>query len=411
MKHKNKQVENLHGYWWLENQQNSLSKIIFHLILRISIHLPASTKHDFLTFIETLALFISRLTNIFSIYRLPLYEYEGIEKKSNKKINILISADKESSDYFQNLVGKNMKLKNDFGNLSLFKILKIIKENKNYDMAILKTDIFYQKYLNHHKYLTLPEYVSFNFSQKSSVNNILTSFSQEIIDELNKDNRSETTYEISTKLNDFIMFYNKMYLPYVTWKHHSNAKIVTFSSILFLYHQGGKILFIKEKNEIIFAGLFLERKNTIKTYYAAFMQDKFEYLKKGVTARSYYYILKYALKNNKLSIDFGTARPFINDGLFKYKSKWGMKLQLSPPGISQIYSLKFKNNSVSVRNFLSSNPFIFLEKKNLIGIYFIDKKNKNSLHKKTHSNNLKGLSDIRFTSPRDFLYWHIVRKQ
>ena len=392
-----------HGYWWLVKQANTLSRIILTSISNISNHLAIGTTKVILNFLQKLAFLTSRLINIISINKLQLYQYEGIEKFSNKKINILLSLDDESKNFFKNLIGDKFKLQKEYGNLSLKKINKIIIKNSSHDIAIIKADLFYRKYLQRHGYHIIPEYISFSSYPSSTIENIMTTFNQEVIQELEKASAYQLTYDITSNYNDFKNFYQKMYLPYINWKHQSHAKIASFSSILFLYHQGAKILQIKENNEIIFSGIFIERKHSIKTYYAAFMQGKYDYLKKGVTALSYYYLIKYAYNKNKKSIDFGTARPFITDGMFKYKSKWGMNIELSPPGISQIFSIKFKTNSASVRSFLLNNSFISLENNELIGNFFIDQKENKSMQNEILTNNLKGLSDIRYTTTREFL--------
>ena len=39
------------------------------------------------------------------------------------------------------------------------------------------------------------------------------------------------------------------------------------------------------------------------------------------------YIMSYAREQNVHLADFGGVRPFFNDGLFRYKRKWGMTVQ------------------------------------------------------------------------------------
>ena len=95
------------------------------------------------------------------------------------------------------------------------------------------------------------------------------------------------------------------------------------------------------------------------------MKEKFDHVKRGVIAASYYYLIQYSKKSSAKLIDLGSCRPFVNDGLFNYKRKWGTKIGKSENEFSEIYSFKQCSNNKGIKSFLINNPFIYLEKNRL----------------------------------------------
>jgi hypothetical protein len=153
-----------------------------------------------------------------------------------------------------------------------------------------------------------------------------------------------------------------MYLPYISWKYGIFIKYANFYSIKHIFEQGGNILFIKRNNEYFFGGLFLKKKDKIFATYAGIMEGKFNCIHQGVIAGSYYYLISYAKNKGVKSINFGSCRPFIKDGLFSYKRKWGIKIEKTASENSENYFLKIFNNNQAMKTFLKNNPFIYFEK-------------------------------------------------
>jgi len=396
--------EQMQGNWWMEKNSYNLPNLLLRIFLKITNYLPQKYKHKLVYKTGQFILSISRIFYIISRKTTELYQIDGTEKYSNKKLTLFIASNKETRIFFSQFLFNTVLNEVNLGIFSYKKIhKKIIQQEGKYDIAIIKTDFFYQSFFQKNNYVTLPEHINFIKNIPDTIDELIINFSTELREEIDQYTHQNYTYEISSDYKKFVLFYYQMYKPYIQWKHHSTAKIVSFPSIQYLYQSGAKILFVKHNDQIIFGGLFIQIKNDIITYYASFMQNKFKYLEKGVTSLSYYFLMRYAVENKISSIDFGTASPFINEGIFKFKSKWNMTIQHSSPVISQLYSLRFKSNSTSTRSFLLHNPFIMCKEKNLILQVFSQDSNGSRLEKKKHINTLKGLTDIHFTTTRDFI--------
>ena len=400
-KQKKKQMQ---SNWWMEKNSHNTPNLLLDAYLKITQFLPTKWKNKLVYQTGQIILSLSRIYYILARKTTELYQLEGIEKYSNKKFVLLIGSNKETRIFFSHFLFNKLLNERYLGFFSYKKIhKKIIKQQGTYDLAIIKSDRYYQSFFQKNNYVLMPELISFTKILPNTSDKLSSSFTIEIQNEINHCLQLNYTYEICSDYTYFTLFYYNMYKPYIQWKHHSTAKIVSFQTIKYLYQSGAKILFVKHNDQIIFGGLFMRVKDNIITYYAAFMKDKFDYLEKGVTSLSYYFLMEYAINERIKSIDFGTASPFINEGIFKFKSKWDMTIQQPSPIVSQIYSLYFKSNSTSARSFLLHNPFIMYKDRKLIGIFFSLDYQENKLEKKKHINTLKGLSDIYYTTPRDFL--------
>jgi hypothetical protein len=182
-------------------------------------------------------------------------------------------------------------------------------------------------------------------------------------------------YEISHDKDELEFFYNQMYVPYVKWRYHNTDTLINFYAMKILFELGSKILFVKYKNDYIFGGLFIKKKDMVTAIHAGIKKGKFDHLKKGVIAASYYHLINYSKKEGARFIDLGSCRSFMNDGLFLYKLKWGAKIGKSGNENSEIFAFKKCRKNKAIDSFLTNNPFIYLDKGRLIVDILENKKN------------------------------------
>ena len=115
----------------------------------------------------------------------------------------------------------------------------------------------------------------------------------------------------------------------------------------------------------IFGGLFLVDRNKIITNYAGISDGYFNHLQNGVMALSYLLMIQHAKDIGCSKIDFGTTRPFLQDGLYKFKRKWGMNVEITSPFFSDIFSIRILSESKAMKSFLHNNKFFYLSNKKL----------------------------------------------
>jgi lipid II:glycine glycyltransferase (peptidoglycan interpeptide bridge formation enzyme) len=77
----------------------------------------------------------------------------------------------------------------------------------------------------------------------------------------------------------------------------------------------------------------------------------------GAFSALYYYTILYGYENGCREIDFLGTRPILNDGLFRYKRKWGTCIRISPVPRGDML-LKPLHLSIPVKSFFTNNFFI-----------------------------------------------------
>jgi hypothetical protein len=117
------------------------------------------------------------------------------------------------------------------------------------------------------------------------------------------------------------------------------------------------------------------------------------FIKAGANVATDLFIVKHAKELCCNFVDFGGSRPSLNDGVLRYKRKWGMNL-IDKHDTYYDFLVHWNRCSSSVIAFLSNTPLIFQDNGGLSAIKVIDcdKPATNDEAWKTyHSNWIEGL--------------------
>ncbi len=101
-----------------------------------------------------------------------------------------------------------------------------------------------------------------------------------------------------------------------------------------------------------------------------------EYTQNGVIGAIYHFCFEYLRQKGCDTVNLGRSRSFLNDGVLKYKRKWGMKVVSSS---DTSFLLGVSSLTEGVKGFLSNNPFVYIDKTGLNAAIFLEP-GKMSLH-------------------------------
>jgi hypothetical protein len=354
---------NLLRKWWFQQKHNSFFENIIQIPVTWGKYLPSPLKKSFVTYIDHAGLALFRLIHVFSSIFQPYYLVEGFEKITSKNIRVLYKGNPKNirfitKRFYHDPIQITSVNKNQVRNWKN----SYEKNTKHHpDFYITESDIFYRSYFQKKGNIIIPENITFLLDTTKSMDEIIERISPDMIQDIQKAKKTNYTYEVRNDLDAFDLFYNNMYLPYLTWKHKNSNRIASYATIRHLQAQGAEILFIKHVDEYIFGGIFHKDKKIMKTYYAGLMNNKFSHLHNGIMALSYYYLITIAKKRMCHIIDFGTASPFIDDGLYSYKSKWNMSITQSPAYSSDIFAIRIINNQEIFKQFIDTHPIHYFD--------------------------------------------------
>ena len=369
-----KMNKNLWGKWWYIHSEKNAIEYLIVATAKIGNFLPTILKKPFIKTIDLLGLLFSRFANVISFLFPSYFFFEGIEKNSKEPVHILYKGNPESIEFFTNLFfSENPSIKpltrKEGKKLQNKKNIK----HETIDLLIDSSDVFFKKHQQKKGCIIIPEHVTCILDTTLSIDEIKNKIDSDITNDLEKAKKTAYHYEIRNDPEAFMLFYYQMYLPYVSWKHKSSHRIASFATILHLAEQDAELLFIKHKEDYIFGGIFLKEKKCIKTYYAGLMKGKFSHLHNGVMALSYHYLIEIAKEKECESIDFGTARPFLDDGLYVYKNKWNMNIIQTSPFFSNIFAIQIIKNHAVIDQFISKHPIHYFNNNRLDVLYKLKK--------------------------------------
>ena len=184
--------------------------------------------------------------------------------------------------------------------------------------------------------------------------------------------KNEFIYEISHDVNKLKLFFYKMYLPYSYRKFGNLAVCANFYAIRHLFDRGSKLMLIKLNDKYVSGSLLFMRHNTLFGTHAGVIDNNIDYLKKGAATANYYFSMIWAKEIGAKFIDFGTCKPFLNDGILQYKKKWGVFIRKAESSFG-IFAFKILNHSIGIDSFLLNNPFINLNNGRIEGVIVFKK--------------------------------------
>lgn len=127
---------------------------------------------------------------------------------------------------------------------------------------------------------------------------------------------------ISERLEDLTTFYHEMFVPYTIARFGNLAVIDSYEQIKGLF-KGGFLMLITRNGERIAGVLCRADKHKLTYFRAGVINGDEEILDCGAMVAAYYYMVDYAVKNGLQELDALGSKPFLNDGVYRYKASWG----------------------------------------------------------------------------------------
>lgn len=381
-----------------ENSEETYS--IIKDFLFIGSFLPKTIKKKVFPFVESI---ISRIFFLVSYRRLSVYVLIGNEKNSGNKLSILFMGKEIPLFYLSKTLFNDKVEKKKIDEISIWHVNKFLKSYKNnVDMVIINTDRFYSSIIRKFCSVIIPEWISFLLDTSRPLQEIEKSFSRGARNDVKRIKKIGYCYEISDDPDMLLFFYNRMFLPYIKMKYGSEIPSSYYEYIKTLL-QRDSVLLVKDDDKFVCGGLIEKHGKKAQLPSMGILDGNLEYLEKSASAALFYFHIIAAKENGINLLNYGDAHPFLNDGGFQFKRKWGMYVTVSNFQFG-VFGFRFNNLNNSVLSFLTNNPFIFLDKDNLNCYIFKDEKmvSSNDIYHLFKSYYTKGVSKFIVVSFKGF---------
>ena len=301
------------------------------------------------------------------IWRYNVYQLTGKTKQSEHNLSTIVFAEKEIAEYFSKLIYAKEPMIKFLGKRFLSDIPSLT-EKAEHDLTIVETNRSFSHFLFDNGFFALPQ-INFVLDIKNPIEAIFSKFSRSKIRYTHKIIQLGYTYETTRDPAKLRSFYYEMYLPHMLAKHGKSARPVSYS-LCKKFVSNGFLVLIKLNGEYVSGMILVANRNELYQPIVAVKNTG-----KSFSLASYatkYYTIILGKQKGYGTIDFGDAPPFLSDGLFIYKTEWGMRIRPPQKIDEQVFGIKFSNMNEAVKDFLSTNPFIFSDGENLRGLTLLD---------------------------------------
>ncbi len=161
----------------------------------------------------------------------------------------------------------------------------------------------------------------------------------------------------------FEKFYQAIYLPYIALRHESAAVVDSLDVARRRFVSEGRELLRVFKAGRLLGGIVVSFDVGEGRFWVLGVCPE-ENLSMGAGVVSdvlYYFGILRALDKGCSSLNFGYCRPFLADGLMRYKREWGGRLVNDRMAMSGVLALSIVQNSPAVKSFLEQNPFVAID--------------------------------------------------
>jgi hypothetical protein len=295
---------------------------------------------------------------------------EGAEKFSGDGIRTLYIGHHENDAFMLNRIYEKYEVTKKHAKLPVtgfFKYFSLYRHSV--DLIILDLELLLSRSCQSPSWLVIPQWIRQKYYVPDTWEEVLSKFRKNTKKtDLRKVRKYRFSYRITRDINDFDIFYEKLYRPYLEMRFNDEVIIEPKSKVLRQCRKGELMQIIRE-GEVVAAVLLHKSEGRLAYVWVGVPDHIVGEMSKGAFSALYYFTILYGFNTGCHEIDFLGTRPLLNDGLFQYKRKWGTVVQRSPIPRGDIL-LKPVRSTNAVISFLNHNIFVVREGKNLIGKIF-----------------------------------------
>ncbi len=344
----------------------NLSQGLKSIIARIELSLPepAYPLTDPLLFAARAAVAKYRMI------RLPIKSLSGDGPHGPMRIAYLGFF--RSLDYLSKLAFETVPPAEILGHTPLSRLKEaVLQLRKTYDLVFVEMPFpFLLKISGQGGFLTLP-WVPQVLDLKKNGPADAAFRRNEIRGRLAKIKKHGITCRVSSDPARFERFFYDLHLPLMKERHKDMAVIGDINRYWQFFRKGW-LLEVLYDGKPVYAHFCYKRGNSCCFSVTGGAVDVDLDVKKALPTIAYFYMINHAREAGFSLLDLGKSRPFLDDGVFCFKKKWGAVLSREKQCYEGVWVSPGYQSPAAVR-FLSRHPFIFMDgMQNWHGLYLLE---------------------------------------
>ena len=294
------------------------------------------------------------IKNLARLY-LPVYQYESDTRKI-----IYAGYSSIKKNYYVRLLLDRDHHSTFLGRRFYWEIPRLIKSH-NPDLVISEISRMTLKHFQKCTGYILPEWVIMRINIDRPMNEICKGSVSDFSDVKRLIRKYNLTYEILTDLESFNYFNENIYLPYII-KRHGEEALIEDLKIFWKSSPSPFMMAIKENGILVAGALVRKSGDLIFLMRLGLLDGNQVYMHHGAIGALYYFCIVEGKKMGCRYLDVGGARPFLTDGLIKYKMGLGAEFLSDHSAWKEYLWIGLNENSTCAKEFINNNPFIYLNR-------------------------------------------------
>jgi hypothetical protein len=162
-------------------------------------------------------------------------------------------------------------------------------------------------------------------------------------------------FEITHDQRRFDDFYDNMYVAHIKRRYGDGAFVIPRKRVQENFDKG-ELLLIKKEGEYISGQLITYKGSRACLPWLGVRDGNWEHVRDGAEGASYEFSFRRAEEKGCQTMDLTRSRPFLNDGLLRFKRTLSQRIVGAEP---HRFLLRILSDSQATRAFLDNTPFIF----------------------------------------------------
>jgi hypothetical protein len=315
--------------------------------------------------IDVAASALSAVFEWLRMLRVELWLVEGEEKNGRTPLSLLCGVKGQEKTYLLRLMFADGYRQRRIGRFWLWNLPKVIRrKGADGSMAALEVAESQRGFLRGDGYFFIPMWVQGEVDlprDKAAL--------RRVNGDLRRIRRHALQFEVTSDPQKFNNFYHNMYLPYVTATFGDCAGITPYRHEKHFFRTG-ELLLIKNQEGSIAGQVIQYTENGPILRDVGIRDGNRAYVQQGAACALYHFGFKHLESQGRTGAWLGWSRPWLGDGVLRFKRKWGQRISDSYSCGSE-FALRILSPSPATSAFLCNNPFLFKRDGLLYGAVFV----------------------------------------
>jgi len=313
-----------------------------------------------------------RMCTLFNILKPNVWIITGDEISSRQNLAIIYAGREKDKNYLVKLAFDGTFEEKYMGKAWLWKLHEIAKgDSDDCSLMIVEVPRLFRTFLGKKKCFYVPSWVTGGIDISVDNPSLFKHRNTSLKSDLSKIKRNEFQFEVTRNLSRLHDFYCNMYKPYITKAHGNSAVEMSFEHVKSKFTKSGMLndlLLIKQGDEYRAGVMLSYRREWARLWFLGVKDGNVDYVRDGAIGALFYFSVQYLSEKGVTKIDFGASRPFLKDGVLRFKRKWNQRISREK---KIIFLFKPLSMTEGLKGFFLNNPFTYEDRAELNAAIFV----------------------------------------